>query len=362
METIEGRIAVDDGLIAVRIVLAEGLIAAVEPRRGAGGPLIVPGFVDCHCHGAGGADVMEAGEAVRTVAATHARFGTTGFLATTMTAPVEEIEAALDAVARAMADPDSLAAEILGVHLEGPFISGDRLGAQPNFPRPADLALMGRFLDRVPIRVVTLAPEADPDRAMTAFLQARGTRVQLGHSSCTYETARPWLDGGGAGVTHLFNAMTPLQHRAAGLAGCALAHARHAELIADLVHVDAGAIRAALRAIPDLYAITDATAASGMPDGPYRLGRQPVESRGGAVRLADGTLAGSCLTMHRAFKTLVALGLPLAEVVRRTATIAADYLGLSDRGRIAPGLRADLVLMDEALAIVDVRLRGRSLL
>ena len=166
------------------------------------------------------------------------------------------------------------------------------------------------------------------------WLCARDVRVQMGHTGCGYETACKCFANGQHGVTHLFNAMSPLQHRAPGAVGAALAHASYAELIPDLLHVHPGAIRVALRAIPNVFAVTDATAASGMPDGDYRLGRQQVRKCDNGVRLADGTLAGSCLTMLQAFRNLVAVGLPIEEASRRTSTIAADYLGLEDRGRI----------------------------
>jgi N-acetylglucosamine-6-phosphate deacetylase len=159
----------------------------------------------------------------------------------------------------------------------------------------------------------------------------------------------------------MFNAMSPLHHRAPGVSGAALAHAAYAELIPDLLHVHPGAIRVALRAIPGVYAVTDATAASGMPDGDYRLGTQTVRKCGNGVRLADGTLAGSSLTMLQAFRNLVSIGLSLEEASRRTSTVAAAYLGLEDRGRIEPGAVADLVVLGKDLALREVFLRGRKL-
>ena len=169
------------------------------------------------------------------------------------------------------------------------------------------------------------------------------------------------LAAGASGFTHLYNAMTPLQHRKAGAVGCALAHARHAELILDFQHVEAGAVLAALRAVPELYGITDAVAAAGMPDGAYRLGSHEIEKRGPAVRLADGTLAGSVLTMDRGFANWLSLGLGVEDAVRRTSTIAAWYLGLDDRGRIAPGARADLVALGSDGVVEAVWRDGRLL-
>ena len=177
----------------------------------------------------------------------------------------------------------------------------------------------------------------------------------------TIQTAWKSFENGRHGVTHLFNAMSPLLHRAPGVVGAALAHAQYAELIPDLVHAHPGAVRVALRAIPDIYAVTDATAAAGMPDGDYRLGRRQVRKCNNGVRLADGTLAASSLTMIQAFRNLVAIGLTMEEASRRTSTIAADYLGLADRGRIVLGAIADVLVLDDALELVSVVVRGRQL-
>jgi N-acetylglucosamine-6-phosphate deacetylase len=152
--------------------------------------------------------------------------------------------------------------------------------------------------------------------------------------------------------------MSALHHRAPGIVGAALAHASHAEVIPDLLHVHPGAIRAAMRAIPGLYAVTDATAAAGMPDGTYHLGAQTVRKCGNGVRLADGTLAGSSLTMLQAFQNLLTIGLSLEEASRMTSTCPADYLGLSDRGRIAVGAVADFIVLDEAMDLSQVIMRG----
>jgi len=358
MTEIHGRILTETGWVTGRVVVDGDRIADVIPGEIDADRIVLPGFIDLHCHGGGGADVMDGGNAVRTVAALHARHGTTAFLATTMTAPVGEIEGALVAIAAGMEEPRAGEAAILGVHLEGPFISPDRLGAQPPFAIRADLDLMRRFFDLAPILVVTWAPEADPDGALRAFLGERGIRVQIGHSNASYEVAAAALADGVDGVTHVFNGMSPLHHRHPGVTGAALAHAQRAEMIPDLVHVHPGALLVALRAIPDVYAVTDATAASGMPDGDYRLGRQPVRRCENSVRLADGSLAGSALTMDVALRNLVDIGLPLDEASRRTSTIAADYLGLADRGRIRHGATADLVILDTDLQLRDVYVAG----
>ncbi|TYB83518.1 N-acetylglucosamine-6-phosphate deacetylase [Maritimibacter fusiformis] len=359
MQDILGTAMTPHGPRAVRIAVAEGRIAEITPDSAAGDALILPGFIDLHCHGGGGDDVMDGDGAAARIAVYHAQTGTTAMLATTMTAPVDRIRSVLGDVGRAMAAPAPGAAEILGVHLEGPFISPDMLGAQPACAREIDLGLLDAFDALAPLRVLTYAPEADPEGRLLAFARARGIRAQLGHSPCPYETAEAAFRDGAGGATHLFNAMSPLHHRAPGLVGAALAHADHAELIPDLLHVHPGAIRAALRAIPGLYAVTDATRATGMPDGSYPFGEITATKCGNGLRLADGTLAGSCLSMLQAFRNLVEIGLPPSEAARRCATLQADYLGLYDRGRIATGAVADLVILAPDLTLREVVLRGR---
>ena len=307
---------------------------------------------------AAGADVMDGAEAVGHVARFHARHGTTSLLPTTVTAPADTLLRAAEEVRAAR--PGAGAGHILGLHLEGPFINPAVLGAQPPFAIPPDLALVAAIGDACRLRVVTMAPEVDGDGLLLAHLLARGVRVQIGHTACSDAQALDALRAGAHGFTHLFNAMSPLHHRAPGCAGCALAHAEHAEIILDGIHVAASAILAALRAIPGLYGVTDAISAAGMPDGEYRLGTHAVHKRGQTARLADGTLAGSVLTMDGALRTLLGLGLPMAEAARRLSTIPADYLGERGRGRIAPGLPADLVVVDGAGQLLHVVAEGQA--
>ena len=366
---LSGDIVTPHGVVSGHLEVEHGRITAVSGmpidagRAGAEGrPLLLPGFIDTHVHGAGGRDTMEGGNAIATIAARHARHGTTAFLATTMTAPVDQIEAALAALGPVCRQRPSGQARLLGVHLEGPYISPERLGAQPAHAIPATLAEVMRLNALAPIKVLTMAPEMPGHLALIGPLRDAGIRVQIGHSAGSYDDGVAALDAGAAGFTHLFNAMTGLHHRKPGIVGAALAHARHAEFIPDLQHVHPGAIRAALRCIPGLFCVTDSTAAAGMPDGDYRLGEHVVRKCLGGVRLPDGTLAGSALTMDQALRNLVqALGLDVCEAARRVSTLAADYLGLPDRGRLAAGAWADVVVMDAALALRRVFVEGEEI-
>jgi N-acetylglucosamine-6-phosphate deacetylase len=210
-----------------------------------------------------------------------------------------------------------------------------------------------------PIRLITLAPEVPGNMQMIDALVDAGFTVQLGHTAGSFEDGVDAIKRGARGFTHLFNAMTGMHHRKPGMVGAALAHAEYAEIIPDLLHVHPGAIRVALRAIPKLFCVTDSTAASGMPDGEYRLGRHTVTKCNGGVRLADGTLAGSTLTMDEALRNLVEkLGLDLVDASARVSTNAADYLGLVDRGRLRAGAWADMVVLDRDLTINRVVVEG----
>jgi N-acetylglucosamine-6-phosphate deacetylase len=356
---VRGRLDIADG----RILHLEGTPvdeAAVRADRHT--PVLLPGFIDLHVHGGGGADTMDAGDAAQTLARLHARHGTTALLATTMTAPLGDIEAALHALAPAIAQRSSGAARLLGVHLEGPYISPDKLGAQPAYSRAPSGAEVLALHAIAPIKLVTLAPEVSGMLALIPALVEAGMRVQIGHSGASYEQAVEAMQQGATGYTHLFNAMSALHHRAPGAVGAALAHAQHAEIIPDLLHVHPGAIHAALRAIPGLFCVTDATSAAGMPDGDYRLGRQTVIKCLGGVRLADGTLAGSTLTMDQALRNLVAIGLSLQDAASRVSTHAANYLRLPDRGRLQAGAVADIVVLDAAtLHLQQVWVEGVAL-
>lgn len=344
-----------------RIVSINGRAVDEAEVRASGAPLLLPGFIDLHVHGGGGHDTMDAGEAAFHIARTHARHGTTSMLATTMTAPAEDILHAFEALGPICRSRPANSARVLGVHLEGPYINPGKLGAQPDFAREASLDEVRALHALAPIRLITVAPELKGHIELIAQLVREGYRVQLGHSAGCYEDGVAALNAGAAGFTHLFNAMTGLHHRDPGMAGAALAHAEYSEIIPDLLHVHPGALKAALRAIPKLYGVTDSTAATGMPDGEYRLGRHKVFKCLGGVRLEDGTLAGSALTMDQALRNFVSLGLSVAEASARTSTYAADYLGLAEHGRLAPGAVADIVVFDPALNLTRIVIEGETL-
>src|SRR5512142_1780180 len=330
-------------------------------RAPADGALILPGFVDLHVHGGDGADFMDGGGAVDTVARLHARHGTTSLLATTVTAPREALERALTEIGPRLPLRAPGAARVLGVHLEGPFVNPGKLGAQPAHARAGTMEEVQALDSLARVRVVTLAPELPGALDLVRSLARTGMAVQLGHTLATYDQAVEALRAGARGFTHLFNAMTGVEHRSPGVAAAALAMGEHAELIPDLVHVHPGAILAAFRTLPRAHCVTDACLATGRPDGEMTVFGQPAVKHAGAVRIGGATLAGSVLTMDQALRNLVCIGVPLQEAVKRVSTNAADYLGLFDRGRLTAGSWADLVVLRPTLELEAVYVEGERI-
>lgn len=314
------------------------------------GPLFLPAPVDLHVHGGGGHDVMDGDKALRAVLACHAKHGTGALLATSVTAPVEDIDRFLSSVERVMAAPDRGSASLLGAHLEGPFINPDKLGAQPDYPQALDVAKLEQWCASGVVRVITYAPELDVDNVVPDICRHFDVRAQLGHTLCSWAKAQQALMSG-VGVTHLFNAMSAVSHRRGGAALAALAYAEFAEIITDGVHVDQAAFDAARRAIKGLYSVTDATAAAGMPDGQYRLGSLDITKQGEQVLLTDGTLAGSCLTQQKSITVLRQWGLDWPAISRLNSTVPAQWLGTGDLGDIKTGGRADWLEVGEEQAV-----------
>jgi len=323
-------------------------------------PYIIPGFIDLHVHGGGGSDFMEGGNSLQVISKTHAKYGTTSFLATTMTAPFNELEKTFIDLQKEFSNREKNSARCLGVHMEGPFISEKKLGAQPNFAREATLLEIKKLHSLVPIKILTIAPEEFNHLNLISEIMKLGIIVQIGHTDGTYEDGTKALNQGAKSFTHLFNAMSGFHHRSPGIAGAALAHAQYAELIPDLQHVHPGAIKVALRSIPNLYFVTDSTSATGMPDGEYKLGSQQVHKCLGGVRLQDGTLAGSALTMIQAYKNMKQLGLSENELHQKFSKIQANLINMPDRGSLSLNSYADFILINNQDEIISVTIEGEE--
>ena len=354
----------------------------------AAGLTVVPGFVDLHIHGAGGHDVMEANaRALDRITSTIARHGTTSILATTVSAPIEETCRSLAGIARYIrshetpeeAAPDEaasekdakegkLAAEILGIHLEGPFISKARRGVHPPDAITApSIEILDRLLKAADglVRIVTIAPELPGSIEFIAAAVAAKLVVGLGHTDADYDQTRAAVQAGARHAVHTYNAMRPFSHRDPGIVGAILTDPEvTAEVIADLVHVAGPAIQVLIgsKGFDTVLLVSDGIAATGMPDGNYRLGNFEVNVRDGICRNSEGKLAGSTLTLDRALRNIVALGVPLQDAVRMATVLPARRLGLAGKkGIIAVGADADLVALTPDLRVAGVMTRGAGL-
>ena len=346
-----GDVAVDGGRVTD---------VGLPPARG--DLIAVPGLVDLLCHGYAGVDLASAEvEEIAALRAAVARDGTTAFCPSLLTDDPGRTVAALGRLdaARARDDPG---AHLLGAHLEGPFLAASRIGTHPpEHRRDPDPALLARLLAAGRVDAVTLAPELPGADRLVAALRARGIVVSAGHSDADAAAAHAAVDGGVSAVTHLHNAMSGLDHRAPGLAAVALTRADVvATVIGDGHHVAAEMLRLVAAAAPGRWAlVTDATAAAGMPDGPYRLAGVPVTLADGVVRNADGGLAGAAAPLVRGVRTAVDAGVGLVAAVDAATTAPARLLGRPDLGRLRPDGPADLVLLDAELAVTRVLVGGR---
>lgn len=327
-----------------------------DPSTDLGGNWLVPGFVDMHCHGGGGGSFTSAEtEQIATSIGAHRAHGTTTLLASLVSAPIPELARQIDALRELVSD-----GSLAGIHLEGPFLSAARCGAHdPAILRPPDPESVRQLLTagRDTIRMVTLAPELEHSLTAVRQLVEHGVVAAVGHTDATFDQVVPAVEAGATVATHLFNGMRPLHHREPGAITELLEDERvTVELICDLVHVHPAVLGLAARHAGQgrTALVTDAISATAAGDGTYELGELPVTVTDGVPRLADGSLAGSTLTMDAAFRNLVlGCGLSVRDAVLASATGPAGVLGLSDRvGAISPGLAADLVVLDS-----DLRLR-----
>lgn len=329
------------------------------------GGLIAPGFIDVHMHGSDGNELMDGTkEAMQTMARYLTKMGTVAFLPSTVTADCEKTRAIANLVANYVNADDQ--AEVLGVHLEGPYINEKYKGAQygPAI-RQADLKELDELYEILgdKLKLITLAPEVPGGLEAIAWLKERGITVSIGHSDATYEEALAGFAAGITHATHTYNGMRGLHHREPGVLGAVLATPGiWAELIADLVHVHPGAIRVLLRSVgvERIVLITDAVQAAGLEDGQYMLGDHQIFVKDGAARLAEGNLAGSTLTMLQAVRNMIdEVGVPMQDAFRMASYNPAQSIGLQDRGWIREGNRADFVILSNDFEVQKTIIAGK---
>ena len=362
------------------ILIRDGVIEAIGPRSGLSLPAgateisaadktAIPGFIDIHIHGAGGRDVMEAnGDALAVVARRVAEFGTTSLLATTVTAGPDNTCRAAAGISLYITQQHAAKesrAEVLGIHFEGPFISKARPGVHPvEWIQSPSADLLNRFLQAAEgkARLITIAPEVLGAAPCMDTARKAGLVVSVGHTDANYEQTRFAIAHGARSATHTYNAMRPFTHRDPGVIGAVLTSPEiNAELIADGVHVEEGAMKLLLKAKGSerVILVSDGLSATGMPDGKYMLGGFEVTVTNGVCRNAAGILAGSTLTLDRALRNIVNLGVPLPDAVRMLTLNPASLLGIEfKKGALRAGADADVLLLDQALRVTDVWARG----
>ena len=372
---VQGRMVVGREVHDDYLLICEGgKITHVGPKRdGEQADLIVedgliaPGYIDVHVHGSNGYDVMDGTEeALRGMAHALAGYGVTGFLATTLTGDLEHLSNVL-ATCRQFADGATGGALLLGIHLEGPWINAKHKGAQngEHVVAPATEAAK-RLLEAAGglLKIVTLAPEQPQALDVIELLEAHGVRPSVGHSDATYEHVKDAIGHGLAHVTHCYNAMRGLHHREPGVVGAAMYHDElTTELIADGLHVHpvAMSILYRLKQSDGLVLVSDGMRAVGMEDGDYDLGGLPVQMRGGEARLADGTLAGSTLTLDQAVRNMVRYcAVPVGEAIAMASETPSKVIGVADRkGKLQVGYDADFLILDNELNVQATYIGGR---
>jgi N-acetylglucosamine-6-phosphate deacetylase len=366
-----GEVLTTAGPTQVAVVIRDGKIDTLlrDPRSGdlprerrefAG--LLCPGFIDLQINGAFGADIGPDSDAIRTLVTKLPATGVTSFLPTLISSSPERYEEFFDALEEGAT---AHGARVLGAHLEGPFLAPERKGAHdPANLRPIDLGFLKDFLRSGKVKVMTLAPELPNSLEAIELLLEEGAVASAGHTEATYEEVTRAVDAGLGLGTHLYNAMRPLTHREPGTVGALLTDDRvKVGIIADGVHVHEAALRLAHRARSSkgLILVTDAMEAAGMPPGDYELGGRKVRLEDGAVRLPDGTLAGSALTMDEAVRNAVRfLGVSLAQAVHMASEVPAAALNLDSKGKVAAGCDADFVLLDAEGTVLETIVAGET--
>lgn len=355
------------------ILIENGIIKEINPNTTSSesvidckGLYVAPGFIDIHIHGAGGYDTMDGTfDAINEISKTICKYGTTSFTPTTMTMSAEDILKSMTAIKKAKLEGTD-GAQVLGAHLEGPFISPNAIGAQnPNYlikPTFENFESMtGDAMDSVVS--ITMAPEVDGAKELASILTEKGIRCSIGHTKATYEEAIEGIKCGFCHSTHLFNAMTGFTHREPGVVGATFDTDITTETISDGIHISYPSLRIAYKqkGTDKTLLVTDAMCACGMPDGNYALGGQPVIVKDGSARLENGALAGSILTLNKAIKNIYEnTDYPLYEIVKMASFNGAKYCRVDDKkGQIKENFDADLVLFDDNIDIKMTIVNGK---
>ena len=354
---ISGKIVCGEDIIPGTIVF-EDIIKDLKSEKDKNYTnFIIPVFIDLHCHGGNGYDSMEGLQSIKKISEYHLFHGTTTLYPTTVTAKLEDTLEALKGLNNYL-NQNKTISNIEGIHLEGPFINPNKMGAQPPFAQLPNYSFVQTLVKEAPIKIMTVAPEIKGGLELIDFLIKNDIKPQIGHSLADYDCCTLALEKGVKSFTHLYNAMSGFQHRKPGVVAAAFSKAKYAEIICDLVHVDKEMIKLAFKNIDNLYSVTDSISASGMPDGKYKIGTYEVIKKKGVVKLNEDTLGGSIVTMAKTFKNLIEIGFSMQEAVKMTSSNAARYLDRKDIGNTSKDAKANLLVLDSELNLIKIYLNG----
>jgi len=316
---------------------------------------IIPGFIDLHCHGANGFDTMDGWNSIKKMSAYHLSNGTTSILPTTWTSTIEHTFNAL----KEFKNYKNTNTNILGVHLEGPFINPNKLGVQPPLTINPSIEFIKKLIDVAPIKVITLAPELDGMDDFIYQLDKLKINIQFGHSLADFECCAKFMNKYSIGFTHLYNAMSGNHHRSSGVLGAALELGSFAEIICDLNHVNETSIKIAKKCIKNLYAVSDSMGATGLENGIHNFFGVDIEKTNKiAVVKKTNSLAGSVINMHDTFSNLIKLKFSLNDAVKMTSYNAAQYLKENELGYIGENKISNILVLDKTLKIKQIYLNG----
>ena len=358
LNKISGKIINHDESFFGEITFNEDIYEIKNYQEEKNDRIIIPGFIDLHCHGGNGFDTMDGVNSIQSMANFHLSKGTTSLLATTWTNSFENTYEALKDFNSNFKDKNN---NLIGVHLEGPFINPNKLGAQPPLSQKPNIDFVRKIQKMANVRVITIAPEIENMDTLIDYLIQENIKIQIGHSLADYQCCKNLIEKVDIGFTHLYNAMSGNDHRNPGVLTAALLHGKYAEIICDLNHVNPQLIKLASKNIPFLYAITDAISACGKDDGEYQFAGIKIEKKNNKVLLKNtSTLAGSVIDMHATFKNLLNIGYSAENAVAMTSYNASRYLNLTDVGEIKKNTKANFLILDENYDIVDIYLGGQK--
>ena len=355
MPSLKGKIVNFDETFNGEVIFNDKINKIIRSKFTLGEDYIIPGFIDLHCHGANGFDTMDGWNSIKKMSDYHLSKGTTSILPTTWTSTFDHTFNALKEFKNYMNSNNN----ILGVHLEGPFINPGKLGVQPPLAINPSIDFVKELQDVAPIKVITLAPELDGMDDFIYQLDKLEINIQFGHSLADFDCCAKFMKKYNIGFTHLYNAMSGNHHRSSGVLGAALELGSYAEIICDFNHVNKTSIKIAKKCIENLYAVTDSMGATGLHDGIYSFFGVDIEKKNKiAVVKKTKALAGSIINMHDTFSNLIKLKFSLNEAVKMTSYNAAKYLRKNDLGYIGEDKISNILILDKALKIKEIYLNG----